>query len=98
MTTYFGGCALVEHDEDEESRDHKVVKGWWEPATCTESDQAKFGTQTIVWSSLTDMDGEYGEPRIFTQWGSSDERVPVVADLRYIDSPKTCEHMVYRIA
>jgi hypothetical protein len=97
MSAYIGGCTLIGHDPDPESRDHNVRPGTWIAANCKESDAAHAGQEVNVWSSLIDMSGEYGEPRIFTEWGSKDGRTPVVADLRYIDSEKPCEHRVYRL-
>ena len=94
---YFGGCRLEEHDTDPDSRDHKVVPGQWREATCEESIAARAGLDLSVWSSLTDTDGSFGEALIFTSWGSRDGRTPVVADVRYMEEGKVCEHRIYEV-
>ncbi|WP_161387632.1 hypothetical protein, partial [Enterococcus hirae] len=34
-------------------------------------------------STLTDMGGRFGEPRVFTEWGHRDTEVPVLRDQRW---------------
>ncbi len=57
--------------------------GRWEPCTCAEFCEAiavAGGYEKLaVWSSLTDMAGQYGPPTIFTCWGERDGD-PVAAD------------------
>lgn len=107
MSTYLGNCRLTEHDPDPEASDHKVARGHWVEASCAEREavfQALPDTLNLsVWSALTDMTGEFGEPLMFTQWGSRDGITPAVADLRYLAhpddtnraGPKPCEHRVF---
>lgn len=92
-----GGCQLAEHDTDSDSSDHKVRPGQWREATCAESEAARSGRELSVWSSLTDTEGTFGEALIFTSWGTRDGRLPVVADVRYMEEGKTCRHMVYEV-
>lgn len=55
-----------------------------------------------VWSSLTDLDGQYGPPRIFTCWGT--EELPIAAcdgppDRRAtVDKPCSLDHAVFVVA
>jgi hypothetical protein len=95
--TYLGRCKLTEHDTDPDERNHSVIPGEWIPATCAESDQARSAQPVSVWSTLTDLDGEYGAPCMFAEWGSPDGTAPVVADLRWMaeDDTRPCEHRVY---
>lgn len=107
MSAYLGNCRLTEHDPDPEASDHKVARGHWVEASCAEREavfQALSDTLKLsVWSGLTDTTGEFGEPRMFTQWGNSDGITPAVADLRHLahyddanrDDPKPCEHRVF---
>ena len=45
-----------------------------------------------VTSSLTDVDGEYGDPHIFTEWGRGDHGTdPVLQDERW-PGCEDCEH------
>ncbi len=48
-----------------------------------------------VFSSLTDIDGEYGPPEIFTEWGYRVTDVPVLRDYRWPGSGRPCEHFIY---
>lgn len=105
MSDYLGRARLSAHDPDPESSDHTTPPGHWVTATCAERDAAKaLHAETIVFSGLSDISGQYGEPSMFTEWGSSDRRTPLWADLRYLpdlDSsetpadPKPCEHKIY---
>lgn len=95
MATYFEGMTLIEHDTDPESRDHKIVPGSWREATCAESDAVHADQDLMVWSYLTDTEGEFGDPIIFTQWGSRDETRPAVANVRFPGSQKRCVHRIF---
>jgi hypothetical protein len=55
----------------------------WRPTSCFEADVIRRqGSGLSVASSLTDQDGEYGQPTIFTEWWWND-RIPVLRDYRY---------------
>jgi hypothetical protein len=62
-----------------------VVPGRWEPMTCADYERAAHERDLTVWSSLTDPQGNYGRPEVFTLWGSRDERVPGPASLALYD-------------
>lgn len=95
--TYLGSCRLAEHDPDPDERDHMVIPGAWVTATCVERDEVFYANELTVWSGFTDLDGQYGIPSMFTEWGSQDGTLPIVADLRYTREGDTrpCEHMIY---
>lgn len=95
--TYLGSCPLAEHDPDPDESNHRVIPGVWIKATCVERDLAFHAEKLKVWSGLTDIDGEYGRPSMFTEWGSADGTTPIVADLRWLaeDDKRPCEHMIY---
>lgn len=95
--TYLGPCTLSEHDQDPDEYNHRIVPGGWVHATCIERDILFKSSQLTVWSGLTDLDGTYGAPCMFTEWGSADGTTPVVADLRWIaeDDKRPCEHRIY---
>lgn len=112
MSEYLGRSRLSEHDPDPESSDHSTPPGHWIVASCETSDALKAKhPEAKVFSSLTDISGEYGDPSMFTEWGLKDNCTPLWADLRYLpdcsnaygeDSgsearrdPKPCEHMIY---
>ena len=50
-------------------------------------------------SSLTDPDGNYGSPVIFTEWGRKDSDEPLLRDYRYpvVGAPdsRPCVHYFY---
>lgn len=48
-----------------------------------------------VFSSLTDMAGEFGEPYVFTEWGNRESGKPLLTDHRWPESDKPCEHYKY---
>lgn len=98
MTTYLGGCPLSEHDVDPDASNHRILPGEWVRADCKASDTARGDHDVKVWSSLSDTTGDFGVPLMFTEWGTPDGTRPVVADLRYIDSDKPCEHYVYEVS
>lgn len=72
----------------------------WNRITCAESEEhlQLMGDAKFVYSSLTDIDGEYGEPRIETIWGrreTPDE--PILKNVRHPDPDggrdvASCEH------
>ena len=88
---------LSEHDPDPGERGHRIIPGKWIPATCAESDEARSANAVSPWSTLTDIDGEYGAPCMFAEWGSKDGRTPIVADIQWMaeDDTRPCEHRIY---
>ena len=95
--SYLGSCNLSQHDPDPDESDHRIIPGAWITATCKERDEVFYANELSVWSGLTDLDGEYGIPSMFTEWGSYDGTTPIVADLRYTEEGTTrpCEHRIY---
>lgn len=75
----------------------------WVPITCEERERlvhAEVPRLTVL-SSITDPSGEYGSPRIFTEWGLEDE-TPVLRDERWPGrewpsgpDERPCEHYRY---
>jgi hypothetical protein len=47
-----------------------------------------------VLASKTDIDGEYGTPEIYTEWGRKATDEPVLRDYRWPNSDRPCEHYV----
>lgn len=77
--THIGACVLPIGPNDDDPRGH------WIHATCDAYQRAiasAGGTENLsVWSTLTDPDGQYGSPFIFTCWGSKHaDGNPVAAD------------------
>jgi len=64
----------------------------WHQITCQQSDTLHLDTQPV--SSLTDMDGEYGEPTVYKEWGRLAPDRAVLRDYRWPDSDRVCEHWV----
>lgn len=86
----------------------------WEQVLCVEADKIKSDRgyahdgsgDLTVYSSCTDLDGEFGDPLVFTEWGvSGNEDQPVLREYRHpaLPSPggvlaarepdrKPCEH------
>lgn len=89
-----GMLPLPEHDEDPGGTDHRIVFGHWETAPCSAADEAHVPDAT-VWSSLTDREGTYGQPRLFTVWGNREATQPYVANLTWPGSGQPCEHAVF---
>ena len=81
--TMLGGCHLTTHNPGDE--DDGFPPGHWQQATCSEYlevIQAHGGVQSLrVWGTLTDMDGEFGSPMIFTEWGTPER--PIAAHARF---------------
>lgn len=72
----------------------------WRQITCDERDDL-YGRENGAWSvgsGLTDLDGEFGDPHMFTEWWDGDQ--PVLRDYRWPqpsgEKPDTrpCEHYV----
>jgi hypothetical protein len=79
--TMLGSCYLTLHTDEDDGH----PPGYWKRATCDEYRDAIFaagGTQSLrVWGTLTDMDGQFGTPVIFTEWGTPER--PIAAHARY---------------
>lgn len=71
--------------------DMRDMRGWVK-VTCEESDRCREDRDLKVFSSLTDMEGTYGEPVIYTEWGDRETDRPVVRDYRWLKSDRDCEH------
>lgn len=111
MSDYLGACSLPAHDPDPEESAHSILPGRWVKADCPERD-AVFAAaaadtdpqrKLIVWSGLTDTEGTYGKPQMFTCWGTKDGVTPLLADVKYFaapgaedqSAPKPCQHRIY---
>ena len=81
--------------EAEQSLEHypEAPAGSWEDMTCPEYEiwlnEADSCIDRCVWSSLGDMEGEFGEPLRFTLWGT--RTTPTVASLLLYDGQKPAE-------
>ncbi|MHB1762647.1 MAG: hypothetical protein ACYCS4_07910 [Acidimicrobiales bacterium] len=84
------GCRLEVFDPDDNPH---IPHGHWETCSCEEFQEAvqKAGGLDALepWSSLTDPDGEYGPPTVFTSWGLG-RHLPVVAEAA---SPQPWRHV-----
>lgn len=78
----------------------------WRQVTCAEREELvnRPGGRydgLAPFSSLTDPDGQYGEPCIFTEWGEAGTDIPVLRDYRWprreMETPDatTCEHFAF---
>lgn len=67
----------------------------WQPITCEERDQlANRRVPPLgVLDVLTDMDGRYGEPKVFTTWGDPLTEEQVLWDVRWPGRPAPDEHI-----
>lgn len=74
----------------------------WVRISCAESEEhlAALGDEKFVYSSLTDLSGEFGEPRIETTWGRKGQPDdPVLKNVRHPNPDggrdvAPCEHYV----
>ena len=71
----------------------------WREVDCVERDGIVYpfgkSDETLrCFSSLTDPDGNYGEPLIYTEWGRNDPDRAVLRDYRWPGSGRTCKHWV----
>lgn len=46
------------------------------------------------YSTITDPDGHYGRPLVYTEWGVKDAEQPVLRNYRWPDSDRDCEHWI----
>jgi len=76
-------------------------KHGWTRITCAERDEHYkiAGDMLEAVSSLTDLDGIYGAPVVFTEWARKDQDEPLLRDYRYprsgLSDAKPCEHLFY---
>lgn len=71
------------------SEQHMYDLTGWVKVECAASDDIRAVAR--VNSSLTDLDGQYGEPVVYTEWALSNG-IPILRDYRYPKSDRTCEH------
>lgn len=100
--THLCGFDLPAHDTDPDAPDHHYPTGHWEQATCdeyVEAMRAAGGYEALsVWSSCTDIDGQYGRPMVYTCWGHRDDALgPVAAGGGPPENQRPCEleHAVF---
>lgn len=55
----------------------------WEQISCAEREALYAGSVLSVGASLTDLDGQYGDPRVLTEWHDRATDVPVLRDQRW---------------
>ena len=51
----------------------------WQEVACDVADSTRGAQHVIPGSTLTDLDGHYGKPVMFTEWWNDDER-PILRD------------------
>lgn len=66
----------------------------WTATTCLVADLIRGAGDVTPVSSLTDMDGTYGTPIVYTEWGMRSSGTPVLREYRWPASDRTCEHYV----
>ena len=75
----------------------------WTPITCQQREALVdqhgryyngFSTESGIGplASRTDLDGEFGAPSVFTEWGWAATEQPLLRDYRWPDSDRACEH------
>lgn len=65
----------------------------WEETDCYTSNGIRPGLKPV--SSLTDLDGEFGRPIVYTEWANpDDEDTPVLRDYRWPGGYSKCKHYV----
>ena len=103
---YFAGFRLTRREVDEDGDDNGITPGTWRSATCQEYEDAyqSHPEGMRVYSSLTDPDGDFGRPQVFTEWGTKDGRTPVCAGVVLYDQDEEdrpevvgCAHMIYEV-
>ncbi|WP_345434826.1 hypothetical protein [Microbacterium gilvum] len=71
--------------------DMRTLTGW-QAVSCERSDEVRAEhLDKTVRSSLTDLDGRFGGPVIFTEWATADGR-PLLRDYRWGAAERPCEH------
>lgn len=63
----------------------------WMPVTCEEADEIRR-RDLFVSSTLTDLDGEFGDPVMYIEWGSKVTKVAMLREYRWFDG-RPCEHL-----
>lgn len=74
----------------------------WREVSCETRDRFMWGVgderghaeRLCVFSSLTDPDGTYGPPVIYTEWGVKDGEKPWLRDYRYPSDGDRCAHFM----
>lgn len=67
----------------------------WAQIPCNVSEwMIQRGEDLKPYSTITDPDGLYGPPLVYTEWGSKDGHQPVLRNYRWPDSDRPCEHWV----
>lgn len=70
----------------------------WEQISCAERDALYARSVLSVGASLTDLDGQYGEPHILTEWHDRATGVLILKDQRWPQlsgekpDAKVCRH------
>lgn len=66
----------------------------WEEIDCFTSNGIRSGLKPV--SSLTDLEGEFGRPVVYTEWASpDDDSKPVLRDYRWPGGPDSrCKHYI----
>jgi hypothetical protein len=67
-------------------------KSGWGQVDCATRDRFWLESQDrlVVFSSLTDPDGQYGPGVVYTEWGAKDGEKPWLRDYYYTGAP--CTH------
>lgn len=67
------------------------LSGWGE-VNCAQRETffRQYGDRLKPYSALTDPDGQYGTPVVYTEWGAKEGEKPWLRDYRWIDGP--CRH------
>ena len=75
---------------------HMYSMAGWKRIPCAEREEhfaladATGGIEPV--SGLTDLDGTYGTPIVFTEWARKDSSESLLRDYRWPDSERKCEH------
>lgn len=93
----FGRRDLPTHEDRDEWGE--ILPGQWVIASCEEYQAAVSDQGLRVWASLTDPDGQFGEPKVYTLWGDPGTR-PIAASLALYDRRDSrkvvrCIHATY---
>jgi hypothetical protein len=85
----------TEMDEDELRHRGMWNLADWHQIPCVDRDLMLHSDHTLKpFSSLTDLEGEYGEALIYTEWGTTDPDNAVLRDYRWPQTNRDCEHWV----
>lgn len=70
----------------------------WTKISCADREELMQRPGLVVGASFTDMDGEYGDPQMRTEWVARDGEEPVLREVRWPSrvvgerDPRPCEH------